>query len=54
MHNFKRFILRVIMQNRFKNTRKIGMDKHVQSFSINPAVFDMLFIQKFVHAERIL
>ena len=54
MHNFKRFILRVIMQNRFKNTRKVRMNEHVQFFSINPVVWDMLFIQKFVHTVCIL
>ena len=54
MHNFKRFILRVIMQNCFKNTRKVRMDQHVQFFSINPAVFDMLFVQKFVHTVCVL
>ena len=54
MNNLKRFAFRVIMQNRFKNTRKIRVDKHVQFFAVCPSVWDVLIIQKFVHAERVL
>ena len=54
MNYLQRFVPCVIVQNRFKNTGKIGVDKHMQFFSVYSAVCDIFFIQKFVHAERVL